>query len=187
MFGCASISQSGTVAPVTLRLIYLALLRMFGWLALLARSDSAKDAEILVLRHQVSVLQRQVGTPRLSWADRAVLSALARLLPHRQRSQLRLIVTPGSLLRWHTAIVKRRWSYPHRRPGRPPAAQTIRPESTSRAAHVARRPVDDLGVAQAVVWTWQRPGYRAGFAGAGPLLVWAFGPWLRVWVPVRAW
>ena len=125
MFGCASISQSGTVAPVTLRLIYIALLRMFGWLALLARSDSAKDAEILVLRHQVAVLQRQVGTPRLSWADRAVLSALARPLPHRHRSQLRLIVSPPPL-RWHTAIVKRRWSYPHRRPGRPPAAQTIR-------------------------------------------------------------
>lgn len=64
-----------------IRLAYLVVLRMFSWLALLARSDRAKDAEILILRYQVAVLQRQVKTPRLSWADRAVLAALARLLP----------------------------------------------------------------------------------------------------------
>src|SRR6185437_11458153 len=55
-------------------------LRVFGWLALLVRSDRAKDAEILILRHQVAILQRQVNAPQLSWADRAVLAALARLL-----------------------------------------------------------------------------------------------------------
>jgi putative transposase len=58
-------------------------LRVFGWLALLARSDRAKDAEIMILRHQVAVLQRQVKAPRLSWADRAALAALAQLLPSR--------------------------------------------------------------------------------------------------------
>ena len=63
------------------RFAYLAVLRVFGWLALLARSDSAKDTEILILRHQVAVLQRQAGARRLSWADRAILAALARLLP----------------------------------------------------------------------------------------------------------
>ena len=56
-----------------LRFAYFAVLRMFGWLSLLARSDQAKDAEILILRHQVAVLQRQVKTPRLSWADRVGL------------------------------------------------------------------------------------------------------------------
>ena len=64
-----------------LRFAYLAVLRIFGWLALLAGSDRAKDTEILILRHQVAVLQRQIKNPRLPWADRAVLAALARLLP----------------------------------------------------------------------------------------------------------
>ncbi len=66
---------------VLLRFAYLAVLQVFGWLALLARSDRAKDAGILILRDQLAVLQRQVNTPGLSWADRAVLAALARLLP----------------------------------------------------------------------------------------------------------
>ena len=72
---------------MSLRFAYLAVLRVSGWLALPARSDRARDAEILMLRHQVAVLQRQAGTPKLSWADRAILSALARLLPHRHCSQ----------------------------------------------------------------------------------------------------
>ena len=75
------------------------MLHVFGWLALLTQSDRAKDAEILILRHQVTVLQRQVKTPKLSWADRAVLTALARLLPRRQLGQMRLIVSPRTLLR----------------------------------------------------------------------------------------
>ena len=84
-----------------------AVLRLFGWLALLARSDRAKDAEILILRHQVAVLRRQVKNPRLSWAGRAVLAALARLLPRSQLRQLPLIVSPQTLLRWHASLVRR--------------------------------------------------------------------------------
>ncbi len=111
---------------VTLRLVYLILLRVLGWLALLTRSDVAKNAEILVLRHQVAVLRRQVKSPRLFWADRALLSGLARLLPAAHRQRLRLIVSPRTLLRWHAQLVKWHWTFPHRRPGRPRTAATIR-------------------------------------------------------------
>src|SRR5215212_6874860 len=97
---------------------------MLSWLALLARSDAAKDAEILTLRHEVAVLRRTNPRPALTWLDRAVLSALSRLLPTPLR-RLRL-VSPRTLLRWHHELVARRWTYPHRRPGRPPTAAPIR-------------------------------------------------------------
>ena len=90
---------------MSLRVAYLAVLRVFGWLALLAHSDRAKDAEILILRHQLAVLQRHARAPRLSWADRAVLSALARLRPTGRLRQVRLIVSPRTLLRWHANLV----------------------------------------------------------------------------------
>ena len=80
-------------------LVYLMLARVLSWLALLARSDAAKDAEILTLRHEIAVLRRTNPRPTLTWRDRAVLSALSRLLPAPLR-QLRL-VSPRTLLRWH--------------------------------------------------------------------------------------
>ena len=97
---------------MALRLAYLMLGRVLTWLALLARSDTAKDAEILVLRHEVAVLRRNNQRPTLTWVDRAFLSALARLLP----AQLRRLwlVSPRTLLRWHAQLVARRWTYPPR-------------------------------------------------------------------------
>jgi putative transposase len=82
--------------------------------------DAAKDAEILVLRHQLSVLQRQVARPRFTWSDRAVIATLARLIA-RER-WVAFLVTPETILRWHRTLVRRRWTYPHRRPGRPALA-----------------------------------------------------------------
>ncbi len=63
------------------RLLYRLMARLFGWLALLARNDTAKDVEILVLRHEVAILRRQVARPKPDWADRAVIAALTGLLP----------------------------------------------------------------------------------------------------------
>ncbi len=108
---------------MSLRLLYLIMVQVFGWLLLLGRSQASKDAEILVLRHEVTVLRRQVARPKPDWADRAVLAALARLLPAVLRCHR--LVTPGTLLAWHRRLITQKWSYPNQS-GRPRTSQQIR-------------------------------------------------------------
>ena len=154
---------------MALGLAYLMLVRVLSWLALLGRSDAAKDVEILVLRHELAVLRRNNSRPALTWPDRAVLSALSRLLPPPLR-QLRL-VSPRTLLRWHAQLVARRWTYPRRPPGRPPLAPPIRALVLRMARENPRwgyrRIQGELvglghAVAASTVWKLLRGGTRSG-------------------------
>jgi putative transposase len=85
-------------------------------LVLRGRRDRCKDVEIVVLRHQLAVLQRQISRPRFEPEDRAILSAFARALG-RDRWSI-FLVQPYTILRWHRRLVAKHWTYPHR-PGRP--------------------------------------------------------------------
>ncbi|WP_189491120.1 integrase core domain-containing protein [Streptomyces antnestii] len=104
-------------------MIYLLATRAFAWLALLCRSTAAKNAEILVLRHEVALLRRQVSAPRPSWPDRALIAALAQLLPRGLRRHR--IVSPRTLIAWHQHLIKKKWTQPLP-PGRPPISGELR-------------------------------------------------------------
>jgi hypothetical protein len=110
--------------PVLVSFVYVVACRLFALVLLLARSDRSKELELLVLRHELSILRRQARRPQLTESDRLVLVALSRVMPRRSRQAF--LVTPETLLRWHRRLVARRWTYPHRRPGRPPVDQAVR-------------------------------------------------------------
>jgi putative transposase len=94
-----------------LRFTFLLTTRLTAWLRLARRDERWKTAEILILRHQLSLLQRQQPRrPRLDWADRALLATLFAVIPKARRHGLRLLVTPDTILRWHRDIVRRRWA-----------------------------------------------------------------------------
>jgi putative transposase len=106
------------------KLIYQMLVKLLSWIVLRARSDTTKEIEILVLRHQLAVLQRRTSRPRISWTDRAVIAALARLLPVRRRHGF--LATPATILHWHRQLVRRRWTTPGSQPGRPAIPTGVR-------------------------------------------------------------
>jgi putative transposase len=110
--------------PVAMKLTYQLFAKLLSWMALHARSDTAKEIEILVLRHQLAVLQRRAPRPRISWTDLAVIAALGRLLPAPRR--LGLLVTPSTILRWHRQLVRGRWTTRSARAGRPAIPAGVR-------------------------------------------------------------
>jgi putative transposase len=112
---------------VLLRLPYLALTSVFAFIRLLPMSDTDKDIEILTLRHQLAILQRQIGKPRLTPPDRAFLAALLHRLPRPKLRQLHLIVSPDTVLRWHRDLLRRNHAKQSRpkRAGRPPTVRSI--------------------------------------------------------------
>jgi transposase len=104
--------------------VYVVAWRLFAFVLLLARGDRSKELEILLLRHELSILRRQARRPRLAERDRLLLAALSRVMP--RHSWQAFVVTPETLLRWHRRIVARRWTYAHRRPGRPRLEPQVR-------------------------------------------------------------
>src|ERR1700685_867053 len=111
-----------------LRFVFLPVTRTATWLRLSRREETWRIAEILILRHQLAVLQRrQPCRPNLDWADRALLATLLAVMPKARRQALRLLVTPDTILRWHRDIVRGRWAARSRRgrTGRPATRRDV--------------------------------------------------------------
>jgi transposase len=116
---------AGRSQGIVFSFLYWSLRRLLELVVLRVRSEREKEIEILLLRHQLRVLERQVARPELTQADRALLAAFSRVLS-RAAWKRSVFVTPGTLLRWHRELVARRWTYPPRRPGRPATASEVR-------------------------------------------------------------
>jgi putative transposase len=117
--------MAGRFRGVAVCFLYWSVRRLLELVVLRRRSEREKEIEIVLLRHQLRVLERQVARPQLTPADRALMAAFSRVLP-RHVWRRSAFVTPATLLRWHRELVVRRWTYPHRRPGRPATAAEIR-------------------------------------------------------------
>jgi putative transposase len=113
-----------TLVVVFWSLMYTVTRRAVDLMMLRLRGDVAKDVELLVLRHQVAVLRRQVARPGLQPGDRVLLAALSRVLPPERWAAF--FVTPATVLRWHRELVARKWTYQRRRPGRPSTRAEVR-------------------------------------------------------------
>jgi hypothetical protein len=148
------------------RLASLTLCRSTQLLALLARGDAAKDLEILVLRHQLTVLRRQTPRPRLEPADRALLAAISRILPRTRWSCF--LVKPKTLLRWHRRMVAGAWTHPRRGPRRPPMDHDVQ----QLILRLARKtPAGDTNASTANSYAWgprpRQPRSGRYFAATG--------------------
>jgi putative transposase len=116
---------AGRSQGIVLSFLYWSLRRLLELAVLRCRTEREKEIEILLLRHQLRVLERQVARPQLTQADRVLLAAFSRVLP-RAAWKRSFFVTPGTVLRWHRELVARRWTYPHRRRGRPATSDGTR-------------------------------------------------------------
>jgi len=122
--------------------LYVLVRRVVGLLVLGFRGDASKDLEIVVLRHELAILRRQVKRPQLRDADRLFFAAASRILARRRWTAF--IVRPETLLHWHRRLVARRWTYPHRAPGRPPIDPEVRALVLGRDEPIDVRPADLL-------------------------------------------
>ena len=145
--------------------LYWSLRRLLELVVLRSRSEREKEVEILLLRHQLLVLERQVGRVELNAADRALLAAFSRVLPRRAWGSF--LVRPATLLRWHRELVARRWTYSRRGPGRPGTPAEVR-ELVVRFARENR--VGDTGGSRASWSDWgsSSPRARSGRSFARP-------------------
>ena len=148
-----------------LRLVFLLITRLTAWLQLSRREQTWKTAEILILRHQLALLQRQQPRrPNLDWADRALLATLLAVLPKGRHHGLRLLVTPGTILRWHCGIVRLRWAARSMRgkTGRPATRRNIKAlvlrlarENPGRGYRRIHGELAGLGVNIAALTAWE--------------------------------